>query len=144
MRRNRRELSTLTLAAIAAALALATIVACSSDASDDGGTGGTNAGTGGTGASDASSGGSGTQGCVQPGDHGNEFGIGEYCTPNGQECAQFPQAPLCLADAAPSDDQWFCTRIMCSDDTVCGTDAHCLITDRGSACVPNRCVDPNG
>jgi hypothetical protein len=87
-----------------------------------------------------------TSSCVQPGDHGNELGIGEYCTPGGGECRAFAQAPLCLADAAPDDDQWFCTRIFCTTDDQCGSETFCLSTDRGSACVPLRCVDdpPDG
>lgn len=121
-----------------AGFAFAGFGACSNDDSGDG------AATGGSGATDASSEASPTQGCVQPGDHGNELGIGEFCTPGGGQCRDFPSAPLCLAEAAPDDDQWFCTRIFCNDDSVCGTEAFCLMTDRGSACVPTRCGGPNG
>jgi hypothetical protein len=129
-------------AVVLAGFAFAGFGACSSDESGDGAAMG---GTGGTGGTDASSEASPTQGCVQPGDHGNELGIGEYCTPGGHECDAFSgSAPLCLAEAAPTDDQWFCTRIFCNDDSVCGTNAFCLMTDRGSACVPTRCGGPNG
>jgi hypothetical protein len=75
--------------------------------------------------------------CVQRGDHGNNVGVGEYCTPSGSECAGFDLAPLCLA--AVGQDQWFCTRIGCDATTNCGEGAGCLIETQGSACVPCRC-----
>jgi hypothetical protein len=112
---------------------------CSSDEGSGDGAGGSG-GSGGSGASggDAANDAPVTQGCVQPGDHGNEIGVGEFCTPGGTECP--PGAPLCLATAAPEEDQWFCTRL-CDEATNCGADAFCLLEARGSACVPNRCVD---
>jgi hypothetical protein len=79
--------------------------------------------------------------CVRPGDHGNSLGIGEYCTPGGNQCSAFDLAPLCLADVA--QDQWFCTRIGCDANTDCGAGAGCLLEAGGSACVPCRC-DPRG
>jgi len=82
-------------------------------------------------------------GCVQPGDQGNELGIGTYCSPGGNQCSAFALAPLCLADAVPEEGEWFCTRL-CTTDDMCGSAAFCLVTDRGSACVPNRCVDGGG
>jgi hypothetical protein len=75
--------------------------------------------------------------CVQPGDEGNENGVGDFCTPGGGECGGL--APLCLADAAPGEEQWFCTRL-CSEDEQCGTEARCIGDDRGRACVPERCL----
>jgi hypothetical protein len=75
--------------------------------------------------------------CVRPGDHGNDVGTGEYCTPGGGQCGDFDLAPLCLADVG--QDQWFCTRIGCDAQTNCGTGAGCLIETGGSACVPCRC-----
>lgn len=78
--------------------------------------------------------------CAQPGDIGNENGVGTFCTPTGGECRAFPLAPLCLASAAPDDGQWFCTRL-CRDDSQCGTDAVCVMETRGAGCVPLRC-DP--
>jgi hypothetical protein len=79
--------------------------------------------------------------CVRPGDHGNDLGVGEYCTPGGTQCDTFDLAPLCLASVG--QDQWFCTRIGCDAMTNCGTGAGCLITGEGSACVPCRC-EPTG
>ncbi len=77
--------------------------------------------------------------CVQPGEPGNENGVGEYCTPGGGQCSDNPLAPLCLADVG--EDQWFCTRIGCNAMTNCGADAGCLVTPDGSACLPCKCED---
>jgi hypothetical protein len=79
--------------------------------------------------------------CVRPGDKGNEKGIGEPCTPLGKECANFAGAPLCLADVG--QDQWMCSRIGCSTDADCGTNATCYKDPKGSGCVPNRCLSPS-
>lgn len=78
--------------------------------------------------------------CVQPGDVGNERGIGAYCSPQGHECRAYPLATLCLADVTPENGQWFCTRL-CSDDSACGEGARCYGNDLGAACVPLRCLD---
>lgn len=79
--------------------------------------------------------------CVQAGDVGNDIGIGTFCTPRGRECSAFPLARLCLAAAAPSENQWFCTRL-CERDDQCGADARCFGDARGMSCVPSRCLDP--
>ena len=79
--------------------------------------------------------------CAQPGDVGNDIGIGTFCTPRGNECRAFPLAGLCLAAAAPSERQWFCTRL-CERDDQCGADARCFGDARGMSCVPSRCLDP--
>ena len=79
--------------------------------------------------------------CTRPGDKGNNKGVGEYCTPQGNECQDFPEAPLCLASVG--QDEWMCTRIGCDEMTDCGDGAGCLITGAGSACVPCKC-DPGG
>lgn len=78
--------------------------------------------------------------CVRRGDHGNEKGVGEYCTPFGNECLNFAEAGLCLA--AVGQDQWMCTRLGCDATTDCGKGAGCVIVQgQGSACVPCRCDD---
>ncbi len=79
--------------------------------------------------------------CVQAGEVGNDIGIGTFCTPRGRECSAFPLAGLCLAAAAPSEHQWFCTRL-CERDDQCGADARCFGDASGMACVPSRCLDP--
>lgn len=75
--------------------------------------------------------------CVRPGDVGNANGVGEFCTPGGDECDPFPLAPACLANFG--QDQWFCTRIGCNEETDCGDGAGCQLESAGSACVPCRC-----
>jgi hypothetical protein len=114
------------------------VAACDDDATDTTGTASTTT-------SSSSTGGSGGDGgvmtpaesCVQPGDVGNDKGVGTYCTPAGSECEGFPEAPLCLASVG--QDQWFCTRIGCDETTDCGEEAGCLFAGGGSACVPCRC-----
>lgn len=125
--------------AIASALAAAVMLAasCSDETTGDPSSASSSS-------SSSSVGGSGGGGppansCVQPGDVGNDHGVGQYCTPVGGECAAFPEAPLCLASVG--QDQWFCTRIGCDETTDCGSAAGCLITASGSACVPCRCDD---
>lgn len=77
--------------------------------------------------------------CAQPGDVGNDIGVGTFCTPRGGECAAFPQAGLCVVMIAPDEGQWFCTRL-CDTDADCGADAVCTGDGRGAACVPARCA----
>ena len=79
--------------------------------------------------------------CSQPGDVGNANGVGTFCTPGGRECRAFPLAGLCLASAAPAENQWWCTRL-CERDDQCGSDARCFGDARGKSCVPTRCLDP--
>jgi hypothetical protein len=76
--------------------------------------------------------------CVQPGDMGNEIGVGTPCTPNGKECIYLKPKPLsCTADFG--QDEWFCTVAFCKSDDQCGTDAFCHMTGIGSGCVLKRC-----
>ncbi len=115
-------------------ISLAAMVAC-----------GDSTGSGGAGAGGSSNGGSGTGGtqqpppesCTQPGDAGNEIGVGEFCTPLGHQCDDNTIAQLCLADVGQTE--WMCTRIMCDETTDCGEGAGCLLEDGGSACVPCAC-----
>ena len=79
--------------------------------------------------------------CGQPGDTGNELGVGRFCSPGGRECTTAPQARLCVADLSPGDGQWFCTKL-CSSDMDCGMDAVCIGDSRGRACLPARCAPP--
>ena len=125
-------------AAALACVALLSVPACSSD--DGGGSGGAGTSTT-TSSTGTGAGGDPTpeESCTHPGDEGNDKGVGEYCTPAGKECSGFAEAPLCLATVG--QDQWFCTRIGCSETTDCGEGAGCLVTGDGSACVPCRCDD---
>ncbi len=76
--------------------------------------------------------------CGRPEVPGNEQGVGAFCSPAGRQCSAHPLAPLCLADLAPAEEQWYCTRT-CVMDSQCGTDAMCVGDSRGHGCVPNRC-----
>lgn len=117
--------------------------ACGSDGGAGSGPGAKDGGTVPDGGSDSGPAGDGGRlSCANPGDVGNSVGIGTYCSPGGGECTGFSLAPLCLADAAPTDGQWFCTRL-CRANADCKEDAFCLFTDRGSACVPTRCRPPD-
>ncbi len=72
--------------------------------------------------------------CVQPGDPGNELGVGRFCTVSG-DCDG--EASLCLAAFVP--DRTYCTIIGCAEDVDCGSDAFCGIDAAGSACIPVAC-----
>lgn len=125
---------------LAAALAFGVVAACgggNTTTSSSSGSGGGQGGQGGHGGHDPTP----PESCVKPGDKGNEKGVGEYCSPGGQQCFQFAEAGLCLADVG--QDQWFCTRLGCTTDADCGTDATCYM-DAQNACVPNRCLDGTG
>jgi hypothetical protein len=128
---------------LATALTIAGLVGgCSSDDDDgDGASGGASSssgagatGTGGTGGDPTPA-----ESCRQPGDKGNNLGVGEYCTPGGDECKGFPEAGLCLATVG--QNQWFCTQIGCTATSDCGEAAGCVITGEGSACVLCECDD---
>ena len=96
------------------------------------------------------------EGCVNPGDEGNDLGIGRYCTAGGGECeptSPFVQA-LCLADLAElapdlQQELTYCS-VMCEDDDDCGveadgtTTASCVQAGVFSICVPYVCQDWSG
>jgi hypothetical protein len=118
-------------------LATPAIVACG-DSSGSGGAGGASSTSSSHATTSAATTGSGGM-CIQPGEPGNDLGVGHYCTPGGMECKAFPLAPLCLADVG--QDEWFCTRIGCDATTNCGMNAGCLLDPAGSACVLCKCDD---
>ena len=117
----------------------ASVTGCGdSDADGDGGSGGGGTTTGGTTKAASTGNGPPADSCIQPGDMGNELGVGEYCSPLGKQCMDNAAAQLCLADVG--QDQWMCTRIGCDATTDCGQGAGCLIVQgEGSACVPCMC-----
>ncbi len=125
-----------------AALTLA--AACGSKSSSA--TGSTTSGT--TGSTKTSSGAGGdmtpADSCIKPGDPGNSKGVGAYCSPGGGQCTKFDIAGLCLADAAPNQHQWFCTRVGCKNDADCGENAKCFMDPQGNACVPSKCLGSGG
>ena len=77
--------------------------------------------------------------CGQPGDEGNSIGVGRFCTRSGGECAVNSGARLCVADLAPDQMQWFCSRL-CTTDADCGESAVCVGDSRGSGCTPAECA----
>jgi hypothetical protein len=115
------------------------VIGCGdSDGGGDGGSGGGGTTTTGGATKATSTGGPPADSCIQPGDMGNELGVGEYCSPLGKQCMDNAAAQLCLADVG--QDQWMCTRIGCDATTDCGEGAGCLIVQgEGSACVPCMC-----
>lgn len=115
----------------------AAVAGCDTEVSGTGG--GTSSGSTTKTTNTASSSSGTTTMCIQPGDPGNDIGIGAYCTPGGNECKKFPLASLCLADVG--QDEHFCTRIGCDETTNCGMGAGCLLDPAGSACVPCKCDD---
>jgi hypothetical protein len=77
-----------------------------------------------------------TDGCGQPGDLGNELGVGLYCTAEGNECADNNVANFCIAAFSSHN---YCTKILCKTDEECGSGAQCVQESAGSACVPDYC-----
>lgn len=77
-----------------------------------------------------------TEACSVAGDKGNTIGVGKYCSKTVDDC---DNGTFCQAAFAPEGAQ-FCTKL-CTADSQCGDDAVCFKEDRGSACVPNKCLD---
>jgi hypothetical protein len=107
----------------------------------------------GTGApSDASTGGdvhviNDPQNCIPPGTPNNAFGVGGYCSPGGQQCANAgPEAggTICTADFAQvvPAHAWFCTTI-CDIDAAnpCGNPGPpCISAEGETVCLPPACM----
>jgi hypothetical protein len=75
--------------------------------------------------------------CGQPGDVGNEKGVGKYCG-GGASCPA--GAPFCSSLGDPKTN--FCTNL-CSgatDTTTCGTNATCQCMGGQCGCFPNSCA----
>jgi hypothetical protein len=79
--------------------------------------------------------------CGQPGDQGNELGIGQFCT--GQaDCSTTTNAPLCsiLGDS----DTHFCTKTCSSTGSAgqCGTGGiECTCNSSNQCgCTPSMCL----
>jgi len=68
---------------------------------------------------------------------GNNLGVGRFCTPDGDECADNGSANFCLA--AFSDENNYCSVILCTDDADCGDGASCISEGPGSACILDTC-----
>jgi hypothetical protein len=78
--------------------------------------------------------------CVRPCNTGNEYGVGRYCTPGGNECSRTRAAPICSADFDPSHPAYgWCLR-PCANDGNCGSGAVCVGDPGSSGCVPTSCA----
>lgn len=80
--------------------------------------------------------------CGEPGDMGNELGIGKFCTGFG-DCAMTPAAPLC--SIAGDSTTFFCTKTCTSGGPAdqCGTATSCTCntnTPPQCGCTPNSCL----
>lgn len=76
--------------------------------------------------------------CGHPGDTGNEFMIGKFCTSFG-DCPS--TAPLCSILGDPTT--FFCTRTcpMAGSDASCGTNTTCTCNSSNQCgCTPNACL----
>lgn len=82
--------------------------------------------------------GDGGASCCQPGNPGNELGVGKYCAMSSQ-CTG--QANVCTAGLA-GNTSGFCT-MLCTQGSDCGSNATCQCSSSGSgsgcACVPTGC-----
>jgi hypothetical protein len=77
--------------------------------------------------------------CGQPGDQGNQLGVGKFCT-TLNDCSSTPSAGLCsnLGDATT----FFCTKFCTSGGAAdqCGTGATCQCGNGGCGCTPDACL----
>lgn len=72
---------------------------------------------------------------------GNNLNVGAYCSPGGNQCAQYDNARLCSIDLDPEGDN-FCIRIGCRSHDDCGNQGCCTGRAEVStkACVPKGCL----
>ncbi len=85
---------------------------------------------------DMAGGGSTSLCCGQPGDTGNELGVGQYCTGFNTGCTGM--ASLC---SNISDSQLhFCTMV-CQAGGNCGTGATCQCQNNQCGCFPDSCMN---
>jgi hypothetical protein len=83
--------------------------------------------------------------CGQPGDTGNELGIGAYCDSNtpcsgNTICSNIQNDP-----SQPERNTFFCT-IPCQVGSTgtCGSNASCVCENGLCGCAPDRCPRPGG
>jgi hypothetical protein len=80
--------------------------------------------------------------CGQPGDPGNEIGVGQYCEAIG-DCITTQNAPLC--SRAGDSTTFFCTNTCNVESDAgpssCGTGATCTCGNGGCGCTPDVCLD---
>jgi hypothetical protein len=79
--------------------------------------------------------------CGQPGDVGNNLGVGKYCADFGG-CANNGSASLCASLGDPN--LHFCTFLCTKGTTNCGTGASCQCNPQNPAqcaCFPDSCAN---
>lgn len=77
--------------------------------------------------------------CGEPGDVGNELGVGKYCDTSA-ECSDTADAPFCATLGNP--DAHFCTNL-CDQNgppDQCGTGASCQCDGGNCGCTPDSCL----
>jgi hypothetical protein len=78
--------------------------------------------------------------CGQPGDTGNELGIGRFCT-SFDDCASTTEAPLC--SIIGSSATHFCTKTCSTTGSAgqCGTATMCVCNAGNQCgCTPTVCL----
>lgn len=80
-----------------------------------------------------------TVGCGNPGDVGNNAGVGKYCTKGGGQC-QGTGAPYCALDFQ-TNVPGICSK-PCATDNDCGTGAICTGSGLEKGCEPIACNAP--
>lgn len=76
-------------------------------------------------------------GCVPEDAPGNDQGVGEACTTDGNECADNTAATACLAQFDAEAN--FCTFFNCTTDEECGEGATCEDRMGAMLCIPLSC-----
>ena len=75
--------------------------------------------------------------CGNPGDTGNEMGVGKYCS-QISDCSG-EAAGICAILGDPNAH--FCTKTCTQGSTTaCGADATCSCQGGACGCVPNTCL----
>lgn len=78
--------------------------------------------------------------CGQPGDMGNELGVGKFCN-SLSDCSTTPSAGLCSILGDPTTH--FCTKTCTNGGPAdqCGTNATCECNASNQCgCTPNSCL----
>lgn len=76
---------------------------------------------------------------------GNEFHVGAFCSPGGNECSAYLDTPgaakICAADVDP-EGSGICIKIGCTDHQACGARGCCTGREGPGpkACIPIECV----
>jgi hypothetical protein len=80
--------------------------------------------------------------CGNPGDVGNDMGVGKYCA-NLSDCSGNGTATLCSSLGDPTTH--FCTRTCTGSgsagNAMCGSNASCTCNSSNQCgCTPNKCL----